>query len=251
MRRKLVIGNWKMYTTAATARELTAAVVAGLGDERRVGVALCPPFPYLAAVGDAIRGSAVLLGAQNCHDERQGAFTGEVSAPMLLDLGCRYVIIGHSERRHKLCEHNDFINRKVKAALEVGLTVILCLGETLEEREAGRVAGVLEEQLNQDLLGVKPDALSRLALAYEPVWAIGTGRNATPQQAENVHSFLRMQISGRYGEETGQALPILYGGSVKPDNAASLLQLPNVDGGLIGGASLVADQFLAIVRAAL
>jgi triosephosphate isomerase len=193
----------------------------------------------------------VALGAQNCFHEKEGAFTGEVSPTMLVDVGCRYVILGHSERRHKLGESDAFINRKVHAALAAGLEVILCLGETLDERQADRTEAVLESQLNGSLAGLDAVALRRLVLAYEPVWAIGTGQNAKPEQAQQAHAFLRGQIRQRFGEESASALPIQYGGSVKPDNAPSLLGLPDVDGGLIGGASLNADQFLAIVRAAL
>jgi triosephosphate isomerase len=250
-RHKFVAGNWKMYTTAATARQLAAAVVQGLGSERRVAVAVCPPAPYLIPVAEVLRGSAVALGGQNCYPEKEGAFTGEVSPAMLVDVGCRYVILGHSERRHKLGETDAFINRKVHAALAAGLQVILCLGETLAERQANRTEAVLEAQLTGSLAGVDAAGLTHVVLAYEPVWAIGTGQNATPEQAEQAHAFLRKQIGERYGEQSAQALLIQYGGSVKPENAAALLQQPNVDGGLIGGASLHADQFLAIVRAAL
>jgi triosephosphate isomerase len=251
MRTKFVAGNWKMYTTRARARDLAAAVVRGLGDEKRVAVAVCPPSPYLPLVGEVLRGSPVALGAQNCYTEPEGAFTGEVSPAMLVDVGCRYVILGHSERRHKLGEGDAFINRKVHAALAAGLEVILCLGETLEERQGDRTEAVLETQLATGLAGLGPAALRRVVLAYEPVWAIGTGQNATPEQAQHAHAFLRDRIRERFGEESAAALPIQYGGSVKPDNAAALFRQPDVDGGLIGGASLHADQFLAIVRAAL
>jgi triosephosphate isomerase (TIM) len=251
MRQKFVAGNWKMFTTAATARQLAAAVVRGLGSERRVAVAVCPPAPYLIPVGEVLRGSAVALGAQNCYAEKEGAFTGEVSPAMLADVGCRYVILGHSERRHQLGEGDALVNRKVHAALTAGLDVILCLGETLAERQAERTEAVLEAQLAGSLAGVEAAGLAHVVLAYEPVWAIGTGRNATPEQAEQAHAFLRQRIGARYGEKSARALLIQYGGSVKPENAAALLHQPDVDGGLIGGASLHADQFLAIVRAAL
>jgi triosephosphate isomerase len=250
-RQKFVAGNWKMYTTAAAARQLAAAVVQGLGSERRVAVAVCPPAPYLIPVGEVLRGSAVALGAQNCYTEKEGAFTGEVSPTMLVDVGCRYVILGHSERRHKLGESDAFINRKVHAALAAGLEVILCLGETLAERQAERTEAVLEAQLAGSLAGVDAAGLGHVVLAYEPVWAIGTGQNATPEQAQQAHAFLRRRIGERYGEKSAQAILIQYGGSVKPENAAALLHQPDVDGGLIGGASLKADQFLAIVRVAL
>jgi triosephosphate isomerase len=251
MRTKFVAGNWKMYTNAATARQLAAAVVEGLGADQRVQVAVCPPAPYLSLVGEALRGSPVALGGQNCYPEKEGAFTGEVSPVMLADVGCRYVILGHSERRHKLGETNEFINRKVRAALGVGLKVILCLGETLPERQAERTEAVLEAQLSGSLTGLDAVAMRDLVLAYEPVWAIGTCQNATPEQAQQAHAFLRGRIRSLFGDETARSLVIQYGGSVKPDNAASLFAQPDVDGGLIGGASLHAGHFLAIVRAAL
>ena len=249
-RKKLVAGNWKMYTTAASARQLAAAVAAGVGPDAGVEVLVCPPFPYLGTVGEAIRGSAVMLGAQNCFHEKEGAFTGEVSPAMLLDQGCRYVILGHSERRHLLGESDETVNRKVYCALGVGLRVILCFGETLEERQAGRMKRVLQTQFQGSLAGVGKEALGQLVLAYEPVWAIGTGQNATPEQAQEAHVFLRSLVADAYGSEAAQALTIQYGGSVKPGNAAALFTQPDVDGGLIGGASLQAEAFLKIIEAA-
>jgi triosephosphate isomerase (TIM) len=251
VRKKFVAGNWKMFTNAATAKQLAAGVVQGVGKEDRVTVAVCPPFPYLALVGEVLRGSPVALGAQNAYTEKEGAFTGEVSPWMLADVGCRYVILGHSERRHKLGETDEFISRKVQAALAAGLRVILCVGETLEERQANRTEAVLAAQLNGSLAGVDAAGLANVVLAYEPVWAIGTGHNATPQQAQEAHAFLRGRAAERFGAGAARDLVIQYGGSVKPDNAASLLHQPDVDGALVGGASLKADQFLAIVRAAL
>ncbi|HKI33874.1 MAG TPA: triose-phosphate isomerase [Gemmataceae bacterium] len=250
MRKKFIAGNWKMYTTAATARELASAVARGVGAEARVSVAVCPPFPYLIPVAEALRGSSVALGAQNVYPEKEGAFTGEVSPPMLLDVGCRYVIVGHSERRHVLGENDALINRKVHAALAAGLQVILCVGETLREREADRTEAVLETQLSGGLAGLTAERLAPLVIAYEPVWAIGTGKNATPEQAQEAHAFIRRRVGQTFGEKTASALPIQYGGSVKPENAATLLGQPDVDGALVGGASLKADSFLAIVRAA-
>ena len=249
MREKFVAGNWKMYTTLAAARQLAAAVVKGVGAERRVRVAVCPPFPYLLAVGEVLRGSAVALGAQNAYCEKEGAFTGEVAPPMLADVGCTYVILGHSERRHKFGETDALINRKVHAALAAGLQVILCLGETLEERHANRTEAVLDAQLSGSLAGMDAAKLANVVLAYEPVWAIGTGVNATPEQAQAVHAFLRERMGRHFSPTAAAKLVMPYGGSVKPDNAASLMSQPDVDGGLIGGASLKADQFLAIVRA--
>ncbi len=250
MRDKLVAGNRKMYTTAASAKALAAAVAAGVGAEKCVKVAVCPPVPYSSVVAEALHGSNVELGGQNCYTEKEGAFTGEVSPAMLVDVGCKWVILGHSERRHKLGETDAFINRKVHAAMDAGLHVILCLGETQEERKADRTAAVLDAQLTGSLAGLDAAGLRRVVLAYEPVWAIGTGVNATPEQAQQAHAYLRRRIGERFGEESARSLLIQYGGSVKPENAAVLLHQPDVDGGLIGGASLKADQFLAIVRAA-
>jgi triosephosphate isomerase len=251
MRPKVIAGNWKMFTTQTSARQLAAAVAGGVGNDERVRVAVCPPFPYLLPVSDVLRGSRVALGAQNVYPDKEGAFTGEVSPAMLLDCGCRYAIVGHSERRHILGETDSFINRKVKAALAAGLHVILCVGETLAEREANRTENVLQTQLTGGLAGLAADVLGNVVIAYEPVWAIGTGRNATPEQAQQAHSFIRGRIGESFGEEMAARLAIQYGGSVKPENAASLLGQADVDGALVGGASLKADQFLAIVRAAL
>jgi triosephosphate isomerase len=200
-----------------------------------------------------VHGSPVALGAQNLYPEQEGAFTGEVSPAMLLDVGCKYVILGHSERRHKpeLAESNAFINRKVHAALAAGLHPILCLGETLEERKTGQTEAVLEGQLASGLAGLDTARAAQVLLAYEPVWAIGTGHNATPEQAQQVHAFLRRRIREMFGSEPAAAIPILDGGSVKPDNAVALFRQPDVDGALVGGASLHAEQFLAIVQDAL
>jgi triosephosphate isomerase len=250
MRQPFVAGNWKMFTTAATARELASAVAKGVTSSS-VRVAVCPPFPYLATVADLLRGSTVELGAQNCYPEPEGAFTGEVSPTMLVDVGCRWVILGHSERRHVLGESDAFINRKIKAALTAGLGVIFCVGETLQEREEDRTEWVLETQLTGGLDGLDGAALAKIVIAYEPVWAIGTGRNATPEQAQQAHAFIRRRIGDCFGENSAASLPIQYGGSAKPDNVASLLGQPDVDGALVGGASLKADQFLAIVRTAM
>ena len=249
MRKKFIAGNWKMYTTAAGARALAEAVARGVTDNA-VTVAVCPPFPWLALVADALRGSNVAVGAQNCHPQSEGAFTGEVSPQMILDAGCRYVIVGHSERRHGLGEPDRFLNLKVKAATTAGLTVIFCVGELLAEREAGQTEDVLWFQVAAGLNGLSPDAVSRLVIAYEPVWAIGTGRVASPAQAQAVHTFIRRRFGVHYGEAAAQGLTIVYGGSVKPENAAEILKQPDVDGALVGGASLKADSFLGIIRAA-
>jgi triosephosphate isomerase len=250
MCKKFVVGNWKMYTTAAEARRLAKAIVDGVSNEERASVAICPPFPYLALVGEILKGSRVALGAQNLFPEKEGAFTGEVSPTMLLDLGCKYVILGHSERRHKLSESDTFINQKVHVALAAGLDVILCIGETLDQREADQTEAVLDRQLIQGLAGLSADTLTRLSIAYEPVWAIGSlGHHATPQQAQEAHAVIRRRFGQLFGEKAARTLLLQYGGSVKPENAAALLSQDGVDGALIGGASLHADQFLAIVRA--
>jgi triosephosphate isomerase len=247
---KLIVGNWKMHTTAEEAGRLAKAIVAGAGFDERVSVAVCPPFPYLVLVGEILKASRVALGAQNVYPEKEGAFTGEVSPTMLLDVGCKYVILGHSERRHKLGECDTFINQKVLVALAAGLDVILCVGETLDQREADQTEAVLDRQLIQGLAGLSADTLTHLSIAYEPVWAIGgQGHYATPQQAQEAHAVIRRRFGQMFGEKSAQTLAIQYGGSVKPDNAAALLSRPGVDGALIGGASLNADQFLAIVRA--
>jgi triosephosphate isomerase len=250
MRRKFIIGNWKMYTTAADAKRLAKAVVDGVGLMDRVSVVVCPPFPYLAIVREICNGSRVALGAQNLFPEKEGAFTGEVSPTMLLDLGCKYVILGHSERRHTLGESDAFINQKVRVALASRLDVIFCVGETLEQRQAKKTEAVLDRQLSLGLAGLSADTLAHLSIAYEPVWAIGSlGHHATPEQAEEAHALIRRRFGQMFEEKSAQTLKIHYGGSVKPENAAALLGRPSVDGALIGGASLNADQFLAIVRA--
>ena len=250
MRTPLVIGNWKMWGTLAEARPLATAVRDGLRRIRGVGVAICPPFTALAAVGDIVKDSPVQLGAQNCHHETAGAHTGEISPPMLVELGCRYVLIGHSERRKELGETDEMINRKMKAALAHGLTPVLCVGETGEERRQGLTFTTVEGQLRAGLAGITPDAIAGSVLAYEPVWAIGTGVNATPTQADEVHGYLRGIVSELTSKDTALQIPILYGGSVKPDNADTLLAETEIDGALVGGASLNAQHFIAIVKKA-
>jgi triosephosphate isomerase len=215
-----------------------------------VDLAVCPPFCYLEAVGKALVGSKVALGAQNVYFEKNGAFTGEISTSMLLDLGCRYVILGHSERRHILGECDKFINQKVQAALAAGLAPIVCVGELLSEREAGKTTAVIRAQIDGSLAGLSAEQMKKIVIAYEPVWAIGTGKVATPAQAEQVHLDLRKIITERYNEEIAQSIVIQYGGSVKPDNAAELLGQPDIDGALVGGAALKVDQFMGIVAGA-
>jgi len=250
MRRMFVAGNWKMNTDRASGTELARSVAQAVPQGYAVDVLVAPPFPYLLPVGEAIRDSGVLLGAQNAYFESPGAFTGETSLEMLKDVGCRYVILGHSERRQILGETDELINKKVAAAIKHSLGVILCVGETLDERDGGTTEKVLETQLSAGLKGLSADDCTDLVVAYEPVWAIGTGRNATPEQAQDAHAFIRGWLSNRFSSTVGAATRIQYGGSVKPDNAAQLLGQPDVDGALVGGASLKADSFLAIVRAA-
>lgn len=254
MREKLVVGNWKMNLDSAEAGALAAGVVSQtspIAAASRIGVGVCPAFVHLTAVAGALAGSSVILGAQNVYHEPRGAFTGEVSAAMLRDAGCRMVLIGHSERRHVIGtgESDWMLNRKVRAAAAAGLTPVLCVGETLAERDSGQTLDVLSFQIAAATIGLRIAAANDLVVAYEPVWAIGTGRNATPDQAQEAHAHLRARLRAIFGPIADQ-LGILYGGSVTPQNAASLFGQPDVDGGLIGGASLKADSFAAIVAAA-
>ena len=216
-------------------------------DFPKVEVAVCPPFVYLDAVAAAIAGSPVGLGAQNMYHATQGAFTGEVSPAMLVNLGCKYVILGHSERRAIFRESNAEINKKTHAAFAAGLIPIVCVGEQLAEREAGRTLDVVREQFEGSLAGLSPEQMEQTVIAYEPVWAIGTGKVATPEQAEQVHADLRKMIEARYNTTVAQRVRIQYGGSVKPDNARALLSQPNIDGALVGGASLKVDDFVGIL----
>ena len=246
----LVVGNWKMHTDFRGAVRLASEVVRLTEtDARTVGVSICPPFVWLEAVREAVRSSRVALGAQNGHPAERGAFTGEVAMPMLGALGCRFVIVGHSERRQVFGEDDAFVGEKVQAAMGQGLVPILCVGETLDERDTGQAEAVVQRQLEGALDGVALDSAEALVVAYEPVWAIGTGRTASPEQAQAMHAFIRARLHARFGDD-GRAVPLLYGGSVKPNNAAELFGQPDLDGGLIGGASLDAESFAAIVRAA-
>ena len=249
MRPRLVAGNWKMNGTRAEILPLIQALKEGLDPAPRAKVAVCPPFIYLPLVGELLEGTPIALGAQDVCEEAAGAYTGEVSVPMLRDYHCRYVIVGHSERRQVYREDDGQVARKFSRALSGGLIPILCLGETLAEREAGNTRAVVERQLGAVLEQSGVPGLRAAVIAYEPVWAIGTGRNATPAQAQEVHAYLRGRIAER-DPETAASLPILYGGSVKGANAAALFAMPDIDGGLIGGASLSAAEFLAICRAA-
>jgi triosephosphate isomerase len=250
MRRKLIAGNWKMNTDRASAVALARGVVERSGEFGRLDLLVCPPSVYLSPVNEVISKSPVALGAQNMYHEANGAFTGEISAVMLLDVGCKYVILGHSERRHILGETDVDVNRKTLAALAAGLIPIVCVGELLAEREAGRTAAVISTQFHGSLADVSAEQIAQIVIAYEPVWAIGTGKVATPEQAEAVHGDLRTLLAERYNGRTAENVRILYGGSVKASNAGELLSQPNIDGALVGGASLKVDDFLGIASAA-
>ena len=246
MRRPLIAGNWKMYKTIPEAINLVNIIKAGVHKVTDCDIVICPPFTALAAVSEALDETNIDLGAQDMYSETEGAFTGEISPLMLKDVGCRYVILGHSERRAYFKEYDEAINKKVVAALKYNLVPILCLGETLEEREARRAFEVVKQQFDQSLGELKAEEIERVVIAYEPVWAIGTGRTATPEQAEQMHSYIRRLLNEKYGDPVAERVKILYGGSVKPDNIAQLMAKPNVDGALVGGASIKAESFIQI-----
>jgi triosephosphate isomerase len=250
MRRPLIAGNWKMNLDRAASVALAQGVVEGTASVQGVDVAVCPPFVYIDPVAQVLKGSKVGLGAQDMYHEAKGAFTGEISAAMLCDVGCNCVILGHSERRHVLGETDAQINKKVHAALAAKLTPILCVGELLAEREAGQTLDVIRRQFIGSLAGLSAEQMAGTVIAYEPVWAIGTGKTATPEQAEQVHLDLRRILEDRYNKQVAEQVRIQYGGSVTADNAAQLLAQPDIDGALVGGASLKTATFLAIVTAA-
>lgn len=254
MRKKIVAGNWKMNLTRAAAVDLIRQTRDALSTfTGPAEVVVCPPFVYLEAAVAAAEGSSIRVGAQNVFSESKGAFTGEVSVEMLADIGVEYVIIGHSERRHTIGHHEDdaMLNGKLRAVFEDGrLTPILCVGETLQERKENRTERVLTYQVRAALIDLQLPSSEKVVIAYEPVWAIGTGQTATPDQAQTAHQHIRSELAALFGTNTADSIRILYGGSVTPENAASLFSQPDVDGGLIGGASLKADSFTAIVRAA-
>lgn len=249
MRRPLIAGNWKMNLDRAGSVGLASGIAAASVNEG-TDVLVCPPFVYLDSVSGALANSAVLLGAQDVYCKTEGAYTGETSTGMLLDLGCKYVILGHSERRNVIGEKDDLINQKVHAALAAGLLPILCVGELLEQREAGQTAEVVKSQFLGSLAGVSAEQMGQIVIAYEPVWAIGTGKTATPDQAQEVHADLRKLVEDHYNAGLAENIRILYGGSVKPANASELMAQPDIDGALVGGASLKADSFAAIIDAA-
>jgi triosephosphate isomerase len=249
VRKPYIAGNWKMNLERKSALDLAATLRERVGQRRDVDLAVFPPFVYVDEIARALAGSRIGVGAQNCCDEPSGAFTGEVSAAMLVDVGAGSVILGHSERRHVYGETDELVNAKVHAALEAGLAPIVCVGETLEQRRDGRTEQVIAAQLRAALEDVAPARLEQITVAYEPVWAIGTGVNATPAQASAAQAYLRGVLGGLYQDALGERVRILYGGSVKPDNARELLAAPEVDGFLVGSASLQAESFLAILEA--
>ncbi len=253
MRRPFVAGNWKMNTDTHTSVDLTKRIATGSSEVagHSVTIAVCPPFTYLQSVTKALSASHIAVGAQDVYFESNGAFTGEISTSMLKDIGCTYILCGHSERRHVIGETDELINKKAAAAIAGGLLPILCIGELLAERDADQTGQVITRQLKSNLAGLSAEKVSAVTIAYEPVWAIGTGRTATPQQAQEAHSFIRELIAQMYDEELAEEIRILYGGSVKPDSAESLMRQNDVDGLLVGGASLKADDFLAIIQAAI
>ena len=248
-RKYLVAGNWKMHGSMQMTEELLSGVLAGVADMSNVDVLVCPSFPYLLKAAEVISGGSVYLGAQNVSEQSQGAFTGEVSTSMVKDIGCQYVLVGHSERRELYGETDQLVAQKFAAALEQGLIPVLCVGETLDQRKSDSTEQVIAEQLDAVLNNSGVQAFAKAVIAYEPVWAIGTGETATPDQAQQVHAFIREKLSG-LDAGIASKVQILYGGSVKPDNAGSLFSQPDIDGGLIGGASLKADDFVGICQAA-
>jgi len=252
VRKKLIAGNWKMNLDRASAVALAKSIAVGhTGISPDIELLVCPSHVYLDAVGEVLRDTRIKMGAQDVYFENNGAFTGETSTSQLKDLGCQFAILGHSERRQIIGESNQIINRKIKACLAAGLTPILCVGELLEEREAGQTMQVVEQQFTQSMADIDTQSAAKVVVAYEPVWAIGTGKTATPDQAQEVHADLRKLIANRYNTQLADSLRILYGGSVKPENSGELLGQPDIDGALIGGASLIADSFLAIASATL
>jgi len=252
MRKPFVAGNWKMNTDSHTSINLAESIVSGSLETagQSVSVAVCPPFVYLQAVAKTLSASSIAVGAQDLYYEQKGAFTGEISASMLKDIGCSYVLCGHSERRHVIGETDELINKKIAAAIGGGLLPILCVGELLAEREASQTGEVINRQLKSGLAGLSVEKVSAVTIAYEPVWAIGTGLTATPQQAQEAHDFVRKLLAELYDAQLAEEIRILYGGSAKPGNAGELMAQQDVDGLLVGGASLNADDFIAIIQAA-
>jgi triosephosphate isomerase len=247
-RKPLIAANWKMYKTPAEARACAAALLPLCQGCDRDEIVICPPAISLSIVLDTLSGSGLAVGAQNMHFADEGAYTGEISAPMLVSIGVTHVIIGHSERRQYFCETDEIVNQKLHAALRHGLIPIVCVGETLAEREGGHTEEVLIRQVAKALLNISPDHASPIVIAYEPIWAIGTGKTATPELAAQAHLLIRSEVARRLGRAIADSMRILYGGSVRPDNAASLLNQPEIDGALVGGASLKPESFAQLVR---
>ena len=248
MRKPIIAGNWKMYKDVNEAVELTNDIKRGAFDIDNVEIVVCPPSTDLSDVGEMLTSGNIALGGQNCYWEAEGAFTGEVSVPMLKSVGCTYVIIGHSERRKYFGETDETVNLKVKAAIDGGLKPIMCVGETLEEREADKTLEVVKTQVTEGLKGFEESYLDSLVIAYEPVWAIGTGKTATPEQAQEVHAMIRSLLKEMFSESLSESRCILYGGSVKPENIKELMEEEDIDGGLIGGASLKSESFVDIIK---
>lgn len=252
MRKKFIAGNWKMNTTSITSKDLLSGLVSGLSDEilEKVDVVVCPPFTSLAAATEVIKNKKIGIGAQNIHQKDEGAYTGEISALMITSLNCKYVILGHSERRQYFGETNHLINAKVKNALKNGLNPVLCVGETLDERDNNLHMKIVDDQVTLCLKELTKEDMKNVIIAYEPVWAIGTGKTATPDMANEMHVAIRQAIENIFGKETTEVTRILYGGSMNDKNAAELLAKPDIDGGLIGGAALKAESFIKIIESA-
>lgn len=248
MRRPLIAGNWKMNNNSAESVELVSQLKEMISGVKEVEVVVAPPYTALGSVAAAIKGSTILLSAQNIFWEEKGAFTGEVSPAMLKDIGCQYAIIGHSERRQYFGETNETVNKRLKAALNASLIPLVCIGETLEEREAGKTLAIIEQQVKEGLDGLSSGEMEKVVVAYEPVWAIGTGKTATPEQAQEAHQFIRKMLAQVFNKGVAEGTRILYGGSVKPDNVDQLMSQKDIDGALVGGASLKADSFARIVQ---
>ncbi len=248
MRRPFICGNWKMYKTVSEALAFINEAKGLVADAKDVDIGIGAPATALKSIADAAKGSNIMIGGENCHWEKEGAFTGEIAPGMLVEAGCDFVIIGHSERRQYFGETNETCNKKAKAAIAAGLTVILCCGETLEEREAGKTTAVVTDHVKNGLAGFSPEEMKKIVIAYEPVWAIGTGKTATPDQAQEVHAVIRNLLVEMFGKDIAEATRIQYGGSVKPENVKEIMSKPDVDGALVGGASLKADSFAQLVH---
>jgi len=250
MRRKVIAGNWKMNMDVHQSQKLVSEILNGLGKDSKAEVIVCPPYTSLSEVNSLLKGTQIKLGAQNMYFEESGAYTAEISADMLKSVGCEYVILGHSERRVIFNESDELVNKKIKSALAKGLKPIFCVGELLEQREKGETMKVVSSQIEKGLEGISAEQMKNIIFAYEPVWAIGTGKTATPQQAQEVHLFIRELVTENFSSIVAEKLIIQYGGSVKPDNSRELLLQKDIDGALVGGACLKADSFLSIIAAA-